>query len=59
LTFVSDMAPAGDRMRLWSTGGMTVYGSLQLNAGAIIDSAKVVADTLKFYVGGTAYKAIK
>jgi hypothetical protein len=25
----------------------------------VIDSAKVVADTLKFYVGGTAYKAVK
>jgi hypothetical protein len=35
-------------------GGLSIGG-----ATTLIDSAKVVADTLKFYVGGVAYKAIK
>lgn len=44
---------------LTMTGTATV-GKLKINsAGGLIDSAKVVSDTLKFYIGGSAYSAIK
>jgi hypothetical protein len=40
--------------------GTTVVTKIKINpTGSLIDSAVVVADTLKFYVGGVAYKAVK
>lgn len=56
---------AASALLIDSTVGVTVGQTLKANkfqstpTAAVIDSFKIVADTLKFYIGGVSYKAVK
>jgi hypothetical protein len=58
-------SPSGVQSKIMADGTATIGSTLTAtklkisSIGAVIDSAKVIADTLAFYVGGVKYKAVK